>query len=388
MAIINRVGPPVEGGDFFGREKELREANKKLDAGLSLLLSAPRRIGKSSFAKRLIEDKKSLGWKCVYVDLEEVRDENGFVQLIVNSFSDNQLLRKTDEGLSQGLSKALDKFKSISIGGIISLDIKDRDEQENLYGCLKNLMVHKEKTLVVMDELTLFLNVLRKTEGGEGKVSYILNWLRGFRQVSGTEIRWLFCGSVGLRNFTSMLNLSYTINDLDEFHIDALSETEAKGLLKGLSAGASIELNDDIIDLILGKLQWYIPYFIQVVFSKIVEEAETKVTPQIVDSAYDGLCSEKYLSTWSERLTEYGEYEMLARKLLALLCMNPAGFERENLLNDVMIGKNATEYDACSLALSKVLSMLENDGYILKKGPIRTFRSPLLRDYWYRKFIE
>ena len=75
-----------------------------------------------------------------------------------------------------------------------------------------------------MDELTLFLNVLRKTEGGDGKVTYILNWLRGFRQVSGTEIRWLFCGSVGLRNFTSMLNLSYTINDLDEFHIDALSK--------------------------------------------------------------------------------------------------------------------------------------------------------------------
>jgi AAA+ ATPase superfamily predicted ATPase len=111
MAILNRVGPPVEGGDFFGREKELREANKKLDSGLSLLLSAPRRIGKSSFAKRLIEDKKVLGWKCVYIDLEEIRDENGFVQLIVNSFTESQILRKTDDGLSKGLSRALDKVQ-------------------------------------------------------------------------------------------------------------------------------------------------------------------------------------------------------------------------------------------------------------------------------------
>lgn len=61
MSIENRIGPPVEGKDFYGREKELGIANRLLDSGHSLLLSAPRRIGKSSFAKRLIEDKKSAG---------------------------------------------------------------------------------------------------------------------------------------------------------------------------------------------------------------------------------------------------------------------------------------------------------------------------------------
>ena len=68
MSIENRIGPPVEGKDFYGREKELGIANRLLDSGHSLLLSAPRRIGKSSFAKRLIEDKKAQGWKCVYID--------------------------------------------------------------------------------------------------------------------------------------------------------------------------------------------------------------------------------------------------------------------------------------------------------------------------------
>lgn len=61
MSIENRIGPPVEGKDFYGREKELGIANRLLDSGHSLLLSAPRRIGKSSFAKRLIEDKKAQG---------------------------------------------------------------------------------------------------------------------------------------------------------------------------------------------------------------------------------------------------------------------------------------------------------------------------------------
>lgn len=38
--------------------------------------------------------------------------------------------------------------------------------------------------------------------------------------------------------------------------------------------------------------------------------------------------------------------------------------------------------------LSKVLEMLENDGYIIKKNTTRAFRSPLLRDYWFSKFVQ
>lgn len=78
MSISNKIGPPVEGSDFFGREREINLANKLLDKGHSLLLSAPRRIGKSSLAKKLIEEKKTLGWKCVYMDLEETTTEKGF----------------------------------------------------------------------------------------------------------------------------------------------------------------------------------------------------------------------------------------------------------------------------------------------------------------------
>ncbi len=58
MCISNKIGPPVEGDDFFGREKEIQKANRLLDSSHSLLLSAPRRIGKSSLAKRLIEEKR------------------------------------------------------------------------------------------------------------------------------------------------------------------------------------------------------------------------------------------------------------------------------------------------------------------------------------------
>lgn len=94
MCISNKIGPPVEGEDFFGREKEIRKANRLLDSNHSLLLSAPRRIGKSSLAKRLIEEKKQQGWKCVYIDLEETTTEEGFLRLVIEAF------KKTEYGNS------------------------------------------------------------------------------------------------------------------------------------------------------------------------------------------------------------------------------------------------------------------------------------------------
>ncbi len=40
MNISNKIGPPVEGDDFYGRVKELNYAEELLDSGHSLLLSA------------------------------------------------------------------------------------------------------------------------------------------------------------------------------------------------------------------------------------------------------------------------------------------------------------------------------------------------------------
>ena len=387
MCISNKVGPPVEGEDFFGREKEIRKANRLLDSNHSLLLSAPRRIGKSSLAKRLIEEKKQQGWKCVYIDLEETTTEEGFLRLVIEAFKENGIWKQLAEGMSKGLVSVLDRIEIISLGPV-DLNIGKREDQEDLYKNLKELIKHDEDTFIVVDELTLFLGILNKSENGAEKVAFILNWLRSLRQVSKTNVRWLFCGSVGLRNFTSAMNLGYTINDLMEFGLGELSCEEAEGLLSGLCKSEDMEMSEELINYTLDKLHWNIPYFIQVIFSKLAEEYEDEVTRESIDIAYNKLCSENYLSTWSERLSEYREFEVPARQILKSLSTQPAGMERDAMLNILMTGQDASKVEEIDYLLSKVLEMLENDGYILKMDSIRAFRSPLLRDYWFNKFVQ
>jgi hypothetical protein len=202
-------------------------------------------------------------------------------------------------------------------------------------------------------------------------------------------VRWLFCGSVGLRNFTNNLELGYTINDLTEFSLDELSREEAIGLLSQLCQSEDIHMDAQQVDYTLDKLHWNIPYFIQVIFSKLSEEYDGQtITRENVDDAYTKLYSESYLNTWSERLIEYRDFEVPARRVLKALCVHPEGLTRESLLHLLMTGRESSELDEVDYALSKLLRMLENDGYTLKKDSVRAFRSPLLRDYWYHAFVE
>ena len=387
MSIENIIGPPVEGEDFYGREKELSKANRLLDSRHSLLISAPRRIGKSSLAKRLIADKTNQGWKCVYIDLEETTTEEGFLKLIIEHFEQNHVWKQITEGVAQGVSAIFDRINSVSLGPV-ELDLRSRKKDEDLYKSLKGMISHDEDTLIAVDELPLFLGALLKSEDENDRVSFILNWLRSLRQVSGTKVRWLFCSSVGLKNFTSSLNLSYTINDLRDFKLDELTNEEAIGLLKGLCEGEEIVMTEEMITYALEKLHWNIPYFIQILFSKLYDRYDGDISKEDIDHAYSELCSESYLNTWSERLIEYRELAQPARQILNALSARKNGLKRDTLLNILMTGQDPMLAGDMDLTLSTVLEMLENDGYILHKDRIRTFRSPLLRDFWYGQFVR
>lgn len=392
MNIRNITGPPVEGENFFGREKELIFAWHHIKKGNSLILSAPRRVGKSSFAKKIIEFAKKDDWYTLEINLEEIKTEQGFVKLLIEKLqSENwwkKQLSKTVTNFEQTLSSI---NTNLEYSGV-KVNFEWKSQKEDVYDKLKSLLNNKEETLIMVDEVTVLLNSLIKNdiENGINDVEFFLNWLRSFRQVSGTKIRWIFCSSIGIDNFTNMHNLSYTLNDVEPLHISEFTSEQAVEFVKALAISENLEFANNDVSYLLNKLGWNLPYFIQILFSNInqlVKIHNKSICNETTDEAYNNLINEKHLNTWAERLNEYNDFVPFANILLKHLSGISAGESRDNLYN--LLFNKINDTDKTETILSKLLYMLKNDGYLINTQENKyTFRSPFLRDFWFNRFAK
>ena len=382
--ISIKTGPPVEGNEFYGRETELQYAWKyHISNGVSLLLSVPRRVGKSSFAKRMLKMAEKNKWKTLYLDLQGIGTESEFVKLFKKELNSEKWWNKTGDVILK-LSESIECFE---VAGYKIPKLNPNVWRNDTYQKIKELIEKTDEILIVIDELTIYLNHLLTQESGKEKVEFFLEWLRSFRQT--TKARWIFCSSVGIENFASMHQLSKHLNDIHSFPLGAFREDEAKVFISRLDVDEKVQFTDYHIQYILDKLVWHLPFFIQILVEKInflVCVEGKQLTNNTVDEAYNRLITENHFNTWDERLKEYNEYEDNARKILKS-CTLPHGENRENLLANLSANKSDIDIDKMETILSKLLNMLKNDGYLAEHNGKYIFRSPLLRDFWYNRFI-
>jgi uncharacterized protein len=386
----NITGPPVEGEDFFGREKELEYAWSRIADGNNLTLPAPRRVGKTSFALKLIAKAKSEGWNTITINLERIPTEQEFIELFIEGLKELSWWEKVkDKGAA--VISFLGKFKpSVSYGGA-TVELNWIDAKETVYKQLSDLLNHEEKTLIFLDELTVLLTSIVQGENGKKNVTRFLHWLRDIRIRSGSKIRWVFCSSVGIENFTHRHGISVTVNDIPDFKLKSYTKEESLHMLKSLGASNSLQLDEQILRTIVDKLGYCLPYFVQLIFEKIrylivVEHLLPDI--DIVDTAYNALIEEKHFNTWIERIHEqYGDNRVHAIRLLKHLCQDKNGIKREALVN-VLVNPTLDSEKAEEI-VSILLYMLDNDGYILDdEGGFYRFRSPLLRDFWFNRYMK
>ena len=388
--INNQTGPPVEGDDFFGRTKDLDFAWKHIKKGNSIILSAPRRVGKSSFAKKLLVKAKDESWNTFEINLEEIKSEIGFVNLFVEKLQSqswwDEIKTKLKEKLEQLLASIKPSFEYEGAKATLEWQSKKAD----VYEKLKQLIDHQKDTLIMVDEITILLNsLLEDKENGIQNVTFFLNWLRSFRQISDTKIRWVFCSSIGIDNFTNQHNLSYTFNDVDSFPLGAFNEETSIALLKSLAESDNLKIDDTLINAIMTKIGWLLPYFLQVIHYKLnylVQVENEALNDKTLDRAYNLLISEKHLNTWDERLKEYGSLESDARTVLKYLCKNTKGEKRSNIIE--VLNQKTNDIDKADETTSKLISMLSNDGYLAETNSKYLFRSPLIRDFWFKRFMK
>lgn len=392
--VTNRVGRPVRGDDFFGREQEQGQCWEGLDSD-HLLLLAPRRVGKTSLMLRLKDDAVAQGYEAAYMSSAEATDEAAFVQRLYETVGELKAWHGIWQRLSDGpAGRMLRSIQKIEAGGFsVELGGAEREQWALLGEKLARAIEQQEgKCLLLIDELPVFvLSLLRQDPSGE-RAKRFLTWFRGLRQRSSDDgLRWLLAGSIGLDTVAARLSLGDTINDLRIFHLGPFSQEVADALLRELATTHELPLSEEVRSHILHRVGWTIPFYLQLIFSELRGRCNG-VRPVIhdVDAVFDDLlrpAKKAYFDYWRQRLAEeLGKPDAgYALVLLNAVAMDENGTSRSSLSQ--VLSQHIRNSGQRKEKLRYLLDVLESDGYIVDSGERFLFRSPLLREFWVRRVL-
>ncbi|MCI0471760.1 MAG: hypothetical protein L0Y73_08890 [Candidatus Aminicenantes bacterium] len=390
------LGSPAWGCDFFDREEIIDDCWEKLKTN-SIILSAPRRYGKSSIMLRL-RDNPRPGFFPIYFELEDrfhlTEFLNGFVDSILKN--DQVLMKK----YQKRVSKFLRKIEEVSFLKLIDLKFKkDSEAQDDWRGQITRLISElldekKEQKLVfIFDEFPLMLtNFLGNNEKGKNEAVEVLHWLRSLRQdpIFLKYIRFVFGGSIGLEKVVSYLNASRTINDIDGVPIGPFKRETAGELLKQLFQAKEIAAGEKVIQKILDIVGDMIPIYLQIMIDATIKEAKNtgrQITPQLVQECYEkrvhGPEYRRYFEDYYERLCRYysPEDSKCSKRILRELANADDGITCSRLFQ-IYAEEMGSRFDKDKFEI--LLAALESDFYIerdLAKEKVY-FRNRWLKDWW------
>lgn len=404
----NIAGPPVEGVNFFGREQVVGALLDQLWQH-DVLLLGPRRIGKTSLARRVLGMAKREGWRVVEVNVASCQDELGFLAKLQTGLEAE--LAPKYSAIKSAVSKIADtlplpdklKIKAPE-GGSVEVALGERAAEDWIKSAgsiIKRLGQLTVPLMVYVDELPIFLFNLIQNDQADGvrRVRRFLDWFRNdlCNLASSRPTRWLITGSIGLDSLVQQHQMADTINHVKHQTLEPFSPAEATGLLQTLAASYGLALNEAETMAAVTALHWPQPYYLQLFFN----EWRTLDAPscggnaeawaeQIVERMIAASANNDF-HHWEERLgmqlspTDAAH----ARLLLTRSSADPQGGRAESLLallHEQLPGASAEE---ARQTFSRLRDILVRDAYWLaddSSGARRYhFRLEPLRRWWIRR---
>lgn len=377
------IGNTATGEYYYPRpqiEADIWEETRK---GNHVLLAAPRRVGKSSVMLAMQKNCPQ-DTRCIFKNIQGVQSEaefyRQFFELII------QCLNKFEKGKNwldhffQGIT-----IEEIMLDGVKFGEKKPTDYAEEINNILPKIGQQSIRIVLLLDELPEVLNNLYKKKRHD-EASGILDRLRQWRQ--NPDIRQHFslvlAGSVGIHHIVkSIEGRTADINDFGIVPFEALTRTEAADYIAWATKGSTLQYDAVLTDHLLSKINYFIPYFINLMLDEINKAArkinDPALTPREIEAAFDRVVKNSdHFKEWKNRLFDYFSAE-------------DAGF-----LNNTLI--YIAHRDAINLRQLYDLAMkhgkkdtymelvqgLEHDGYITEQGDRFVFISPFLQAFWKR----
>jgi len=387
------TGQAARGENFFKREILINKLWRKIDSSSSIIISAPRRVGKTSLM-RYIEDNAKGNYYVVYVITESVYNENKYYKEIVKAILNCDSIKKRGIVINSIKDVAKNIFKSIDEVGIDTVKFSRNIEfnyYEKFIEIMRTIDLEGHKLIIMIDEFAQTIENIKQEEGISHAV-HLLQSNRSLRQNGdiNSKFQFIYTGSISLEGIARRMDASKFINDLDILKVTPLSEEEGKSLVYELLKGLNFTMDEETINHLLNEIKWLIPFYIQLAMDKIQdiydEENLTHIYNKSVDIAIKRMIEENNkFSSWHERLKVYknNDYKFIM-EVLNIIATKQTKNITYNEIYDLAVKYNLEE------TYKELLNTLIDDGYINKdeEKRIYTFTSPILRIWWCGKIAN
>ncbi len=381
MALI--VGPVARGDNFWDRPYILEDLWANIESGTHTLLVAPRRVGKTSLMFRLLDEPKK-DYIVLYLISESAQNAHTFWEMLFEAFTEDKFITT----IEVKAKKIYDKLKTIRINeaGIKGIKFGESDsvDYSKAFKEILKSFDSDKKLVIMMDEFSQTIENIIKHESVQS-AEKLLSEHRSLRQdpsIMG-KVTFIYAGSIGLEGVVSSINAVHSINDLSPVKVTPLEQKEAKVFVSHLCYESDISIGNDEINYVLEKIEWYMPFYIQLIVKEIqrLYRRDPIVNIEIIDEAIsNALENRQYFEHWENRLHVLRKNKKRFAKEMLNIISEHKQLESKEIWN---IG-NKHELD--EKVVKEVLRSLVYDGYVNNEinPKIYRFNSPLLRIWWYK----
>jgi len=377
------IGNVAKGDNFYLRKDIIEDIWKELKRGNSVLLAAPRRVGKTSIMQYMAEHPVE-NYKLIFQDIEGIDSANDFFErvymLILNCLNKTKKAKKWFENF-----KTSKTIKSIGPNGI-EFETKPTDYLKAINALLIEINEIKEveNIVLLLDELPQALFNIHKDNNNKEAVSILEN-LRHWRQQPeiNKKVKFVFAGSVGIHYVVNKIKTRISdLNDLAKVYFEPLSNSEAHKYIDWATKGATVTYTAKLKQYLLDKIQYFVPYFFNLLLKEINKQAKKannpKITMQNIDTAFDTVVKHNdYFEDWKKRLQNYMPKEDF--NFVNEILIHAA--HKGNISLQEIYDK-AVKYDKTADYMD-FIGDLEKDGYITEIAQNKyCFVSPFLSTFW------
>ena len=359
---------------FVGRVHITSQARELLKHGTNLLLTDPRRMGKTFWMDYFASQEA--GFHCYSINYEGVFTIHDFLIKTTNSLIKERALPE------RVLTKLRTIFNNCDIEfspGFLTL--KPFHHQTSPHALLTSVLTALDNDeddaipVVMMDEIPLAIKNIANREGASA-AEELLQTLQALRQ-NTRHVRWIVTGSIGFHHVLREINTTHgVLNDLTPVSLGPLADKEAEELASCLLLGIEQPLIESVVNELI-EVSGGIPFLLHTVAAKLGHQHGNVVKPSDVRECFEDLVDSPDDLNWFKhnrgRITQnYGTRARIANEILRkTLSETNMWVTTDSLVPDDKA--------------ADTLEDLVNDHYLERRGLSVRWRYPAFQYIWARK---